>query len=108
MNDRSPMRRWFLSLAIILTVLVAVYPAFAAPPKTLDVNERFGHHLYLKAVPPNGVVNDGLVAVYSAQSPVLGLQGASWQPGQTFAVSRHELVTSTTVFQAIGNLIASW
>ncbi len=66
------------------------------------------NHLYEKSVPPDGVVNDGLVAEYSAQSPVLGLQSASWKPGPTFGVSHHALVTSTEVFEAIGDLIASW
>ncbi len=64
--------------------------------------------LYTKAVPPDGVVNDGLVAGYSAQSAVLGLQSASWQPGPIFDVSHHELVTNFEVLEGIGNLIASW
>jgi hypothetical protein len=46
--------------------------------------------------------------VYSAQSSVLGLQSASWQPGPTFDVSHHELVTSAAVFEGIGDVIASW
>ena len=66
------------------------------------------NYLYTKAVPPGGVPNDGLVAEYSAQSPVLGLQSASWQQGLTFDVSHHELVTSGAVFEGIGALIASW
>ena len=66
------------------------------------------NYLYKLSVPPDGVVNDGLVAEYSAQSPVLGLQSASWKPGPTFGVSHHALVTSTEVFEAIGDLIASW
>jgi hypothetical protein len=77
--------------------------AAEAPPVGDIVN-----YLYTKAVPPDGVVNDGLVAVYSAQSPGLALQSASWQPAPTFEVSHHELVTSTVVFLAIGDLIASW
>jgi hypothetical protein len=88
----------------------AAYFSFSAnnylaekPPIGVIVN-----HLYTKAVPPDGVVNDGLVAVYSAQSPVLGLQSASWKPGPTFDVSHHALVVSTVVFEAIGDLIASW
>jgi hypothetical protein len=66
------------------------------------------NYLYELSVPPDGVVNDGLVAEYSSQSPVLGLQSASWKPGPTFGVSHHALVTSTEVFEAIGDLIASW
>ena len=88
----------------------AAYYSFSAddyaaekPPLGFIVNE-----LYIKAVPPKGVVNDGLVAVYSAQSAVLGLQSASWKEGPTFAVSHHELVTSPEVFEGIGALIASW
>ncbi|HXJ84591.1 MAG TPA: hypothetical protein VMS64_38610 [Candidatus Methylomirabilis sp.] len=46
--------------------------------------------------------------MYSAQSAVLGLQSASWQPGSTFDVSHHALVTSTAVFDGIGDLIANW
>jgi hypothetical protein len=66
------------------------------------------NYLYTRSVPPDGVTNDGLVAVYSAQSPVLGLQSASWQPGLTFDVSHHALVISATVFEELGKLIASW
>jgi hypothetical protein len=66
------------------------------------------NHLYTRSVPPDGVTNDGLVAVYSAQSPVLGFQSASWQPGLTFEISHHELVLSAAVFEELGKLIASW
>jgi len=40
------------------------------------------NYVYTKAVPPDGVVNDGLVAVYSAQSPVLGLQAPPGSRGR--------------------------
>jgi hypothetical protein len=88
----------------------AAYYSFSASDYTAE-DPPLGdivNHLYIKAVPPNGVINDGLVAVYSAQSPVLGLQSASWEPGPTFDVSHHELVISAVVFEAIGSLIASW
>jgi hypothetical protein len=46
---------------------------------------------HLVAVPPDGVLDDGIVAQDSAHSPVLGLQSASWIDGPTFDVSHHEL-----------------
>ncbi len=37
--------------------------------------------LYYLAVPPSGVVDDGLVALYSAQNPVLGRESRTWHVG---------------------------
>jgi len=71
--------------------------------------------LYFRAVPPLGTANDGLVAVYSAQDPVLGRESQTWRPGITLHVSHHALATDTrdnrlhkSAFDIIDELITGW
>lgn len=71
--------------------------------------------LYYLAVPPSGVVDDGLVAIYSAQNPVLGRESQTWYAGPTLDIGHHDLVTPTkdprtnlSSFDVIDQLIASW
>jgi Putative serine esterase (DUF676) len=71
--------------------------------------------LYFRAVPPLGTSNDGLVAVYSAQDPVLGRESQTWQPGITLHVSHHDLATDArdnrlgkSAFDIIDELITGW
>lgn len=71
--------------------------------------------LYFFAVPPLGTPNDGLVAVYSAQDPVLGRESQTWQLGITLHVSHHALATDTkdnhlhlSAFDIIDELITGW
>ncbi len=61
------------------------------------------------------MVDDGLVAVYSAQNPVLGRESQTWQAGVTLDIGHHDLVTPTkdprtnlSTFDVIDQLIASW
>jgi hypothetical protein len=71
--------------------------------------------LYFRAVPPFGTTNDGLVAVYSAQDPVLGRESQTWRRGITLHVSHHALATDTrdnrlgrSAFDIIDELITGW
>ncbi len=71
--------------------------------------------LYYLAVSPFGVVDDGLVAIYSAQNPVLGRESQTWHVGATLDIGHHDLVTPTkdphtnlSTFDVIDQLIAGW
>lgn len=74
-----------------------------------------GAFLYYLAVYPEKVVDDGLVAVYSAQNPVLGRESQTWQPGPTLYIGHHDLVTDTedpstglSPFDVIDQWMATW
>lgn len=74
-----------------------------------------GAFLYYLAVYPESVVDDGLVAVYSAQNPVLGRESQTWQLGPTLYIGHHDLVTDTidpstglSPFDVIDQWMATW
>ena len=54
------------------------------------------------------VVEDGLVAQYSAQSALLSRQSQTWQANAPFDLSHTELHESPVAFEQIGSWIDSW
>jgi hypothetical protein len=68
------------------------------------------HGLYIAAdlLKPNTWVEDGLVAVYTAQSKVLAKQSQRWKAGPTLPLNHHQFVSDQKSFDQIKSWILGW